>query len=147
MGKVSSKSTKIDVSISSKDSPQTIQKQWDSLRSAFSHDDTILLFHLKNHYALIFALREWTSITTGNKSYEILTARKGQRPTAWISFEEARQVMIGWQGYKILAITRNNFMDLETLRRARKNFPEEKNVDLDLYTAIQMCSPISNKYS
>jgi len=145
MGRISSKSTKIDVSISAKDSPQTIQKHWDSLRSAFSHDDTILLFHLKNHYALIFALREWTSITTGNKNYEILTARKGQRPTAWITFEEARQIMIGWQGYKILAITRNNFTDLESLRKARKNFPEEKNLDLDLYTAIQMCSPISNK--
>lgn len=147
----------------------------------------VLLFHLTNHYALIFALREWRSTrspatpnndhgvqrststgtcsavsapTAGNCAAtissttvnvdnsqgsdlqtahvvdssggrvdngtastccaraaeprvssdgwtrQILTARKGQRPTAWIDFEEARKIMLGWDGYKIMVVQR-----------------------------------------
>ena len=130
------------------------------VRTAFSRDDTALLFHLKNHYALIFALREWTlpasnvydapatapsisvseqpidaattvpstslpSPTTTSSLFvddlrctvataqstqpvtvrQMLCARKGQRPTAWVDFDEARDTMLGWEGYKIMALT------------------------------------------
>ena len=30
---------------------------------------------------------------------------EGQRPSAWISWEEARATMLGWSGYGILAAT------------------------------------------
>jgi hypothetical protein len=96
-----------------------------------------LIFHLKNHYALIFALREWivppaeldscASPSTASPSpfvdelrqtcstaskftgprvvRQILCARKGQRPTAWVDFDEARETMLGWEGYKIMTLT------------------------------------------
>lgn len=35
---------------------------------------------------------------------QILTARRGQRPTAWMDFEEARNILLGWEGYKIMAV-------------------------------------------
>lgn len=161
----------------------------DIRRSAFCSPDTVLLFHLTNHYALIYATREWVcnkdsgnlrdhaekssqsqswheievpestsskvdleaatpsrhlpssttfisgalcdvcsdncdtrgtdnssiptltsspSIESSEKKVirQILTARRGQRPTAWIDFNEARSIMIGWEGYKIIKCKR-----------------------------------------
>mmetsp|Transcript_18048 Transcript_18048/g.30318 ORF Transcript_18048/g.30318 Transcript_18048/m.30318 type:complete len:502 (+) Transcript_18048:29-1534(+) len=130
MGKKKTSKSKIDIAISSSDSPETITSQWDALRSSMMRPNEVLLFHLKNHYALIFALREWvitgsdSSSSSGNDddgtgtvpgggggcsatvvTRQLLTARKGQRPVAWMDFDEARQVMLGWDGYKIMAIS------------------------------------------
>lgn len=65
----------------------------------------MLLFHLKNHYALIFALREWVEEASGRVVRQLLTARKGQRPVAWVDFSEARDTMLMWEGYKIMAVS------------------------------------------
>lgn len=35
---------------------------------------------------------------------QILTARRGQRPSVWMDFEEARRILLGWEGYKIMAV-------------------------------------------
>ena len=37
---------------------------------------------------------------------EVLTARKGQRPQVWISWDEASATMLRWSGYKLLAVER-----------------------------------------
>lgn len=149
------------------------------LRSAFAQSRTVLLFHLKNHYALIFALREWTCTDSGSDPVpepvaaieadsaaavsgsegatgdivvestpvgdnaileeklkvavkpvrrvrrQILTARKGQRPTAWIDFEEARDTMLQWEGYKIIAISYFGDFPCSALSSARVLVPEE----------------------
>ena len=143
MGKSKLKNSKIENVLKNSDDERTILKQWDALRSAFSHEDTVLLFHLKNHYALIFALREWTSHHTGERRLEMLTARKGQRPTAWITFQEARQTMLGWEGYKILALTRNKDISFMEMRKGLSSFPDkaDRNEDLDMYIDIDMCKP------
>ena len=123
------------------DSDEALAEQWASLRARFSQPQTVLIYHLTNHYALIFALREWHEpiapaegterepppplMTAGVEASgaaatcrpaiecggyrvvrEILTARKGQRPSAWITFEEARNTMLRWSGYRILAVER-----------------------------------------
>ena len=38
---------------------------------------------------------------------QLLTARKGQRPNVWIDFNEARDIMLGWEGYKMMLVKRN----------------------------------------
>ena len=37
---------------------------------------------------------------------QVLTARKGQRPSAWIDFEELRSILCGWEGYKLMLLER-----------------------------------------
>ena len=156
--------------------------QWASLRSSFLRRDSCLLFHLKNHYALVFALREWVEdeaedgveaerraedalaaaaflapplpaphgddscspedgegkerkegkpggepvgdsssrndcappkLTAppprrGRAVRQLLTSRRGQRPSAWVDFDEARSTMLGWEGYKIMLVSRRS---------------------------------------
>eukprot|EP01052_Picozoa_sp_SAG31_P026481 SAG31_NODE_2400_length_5775_cov_2.602185_8_plen_67_part_00 len=65
-----------------------------------------MLYHLKNHYALIFALREWQDPVTRHPVRQFLSTRRGQRPSVWIDWSEARATMLGWNGYKILLATK-----------------------------------------
>lgn len=117
---------KVQVPLARRDSCQQVTVQWNALRSAFADPNQVLLFHLKNHYALIFAVREWTvrgegSDTTGEGSdndeqsagagamhivREMYTARRGQRPAVWVDFSEARETMLAWEGYKIMSLQR-----------------------------------------
>jgi len=118
------------VSLRPSDGPEERERAWAALRTAFLSPRAALLFHLRNHYALIFALREWEEAVSHDESgataegatdgavgegapprlryrcvRQILTARKGQRPTVWMDFEEVAQIMIGWEGYKIMQIS------------------------------------------
>lgn len=43
--------------------------------------------------------------TTPTTVRQLLCARRGQRPAAWLNFNEAREIMLGWEGYKIMALT------------------------------------------
>lgn len=136
MGKKRSIKQKIEIPISVRDSEEIIEQQWNSLKSTFSHPDTVLLFHLKNHYALIYAMREWVIDTPGQPSQsvkQILTARKGQRPTVWIDFSEARDTMLGWEGYKVLAIARDRkTLEIEQLKNSKPKIPLYYKLDTDL---------------
>ena len=97
--------SKIPLAISAKDSPAQREAHWTKLRAAFMRDGAAIIFHLKNHYALIFAMRDWVD-AEGKLHRELLTARKGQRPTAWIPFDEACRTMTNWAGYKMMLIER-----------------------------------------
>ena len=86
------------------DGEDEVAAQWAELRREFTRPKTAILFHLKNHYAMLFALREWVDTKTGTPVRQLLTARKGQRPTAWIDWQEARETMIGWKGYQMASV-------------------------------------------
>ncbi len=64
----------------------------------------MLLLHWNNHYALIFAMREWYYPREDRHVRELLTARKGQRPTVWVDFIELRESLLSWDGYKVMVI-------------------------------------------
>ncbi|GMH62825.1 hypothetical protein TL16_g03561 [Triparma laevis f. inornata] len=103
MGKKSSKQKKGYVSLHGSDTEEDIEEQWSKLRSLFLNDLSVLLSHHKNHYALIYALREYKK--DGKWVRQVFTARKGQRPSCWIDFEELRKTYLGWEGYKLMVVT------------------------------------------
>ena len=65
----------------------------------------VLLAHFWNHYAMVYALREWTEASAppgAEPRREILTAKPAQRPSRWIEWGEMRSHLLSWQGYSIL---------------------------------------------
>jgi len=100
---------KVEMQVAKDDSPEAVEQQWNALKNAFSRPSSVLLFHLTNHYALVYAWREWqekNEFGTPSLRRQILTARKGQKPTAWLDFEEVRRIMLSWSGYHVLELRR-----------------------------------------
>jgi hypothetical protein len=87
------------------DGPDECDAQWAALWHAFCRQGprraVALIVHIKNHYAPVYALRE---LRDGRR--ELLTARKGQQPRDWLSFDELRGTLLGWAGYALLRLER-----------------------------------------
>ena len=105
------------------DDAAAVEAAWSAFKAAFSAPRTCLLLHQKNHYSLIFALREWTEPPPedaatdaanddgtaapgeGRRVRELLTCRKGQRPTVWLDWTEVHRYLSGWSGYAVMQIS------------------------------------------
>lgn len=95
----------MDLPLRRKDTNEEVQIQWEGLMTFFNTQNCTLLFHLKNHYAIVFAIRSWVT-PEGKVVRECLTARKGQRPSVWLDFLEMRETMLSWSGYKMMVVAR-----------------------------------------
>eukprot|EP00668_Euglena_longa_P015592 GGOE01019696.1.p1 GENE.GGOE01019696.1~~GGOE01019696.1.p1 ORF type:complete len:478 (-),score=160.34 GGOE01019696.1:371-1804(-) len=94
-----------EIPIAAKDTAADAAVQWERLCREFRRPATALIFHLTNHYALIFALREWVT-PAGEEVRQVLTTRRGQRPTVWLDWAECRQIMLRSLGYKVMSVHR-----------------------------------------
>jgi hypothetical protein len=50
-----------EVLLGSADTPERQTSQWAALRALLTRPASVLLYHLENHYCLVFATREWTA--------------------------------------------------------------------------------------
>ena len=66
--------------------------------AAFNRPDASLIFHLKNHYALIYGAR--VDFERQARPPAALRAASGNAPRAWVDWLEARETILGWAGYK-----------------------------------------------
>ena len=89
--------------LSATDNATTVRGQFQRLLEEFNKEECALIFHLTNHYALVYAMRE--VFDDGGIRRELLTARRGQRPSVWLDWDEARRIMLSWGGYNILRVT------------------------------------------
>ena len=95
------------------DDDGAIEAAWVALKAAFSQPRCCLILHQKGHYALVFAMREWVEDTVGDgmtaepprRVRELLTCRKGQRPTLWVDWTEVHGFIAGWSGYAIMEVS------------------------------------------
>lgn len=101
------RNNKCMVELSEGDSDAEQQHQFNRLKSQVMEPKTCVIFHLSNHYALVYGMREWRD-EGGVAVREVLTARKGQRPSAWIGFGEVRDLMIRVQSYKMIVVRNGN---------------------------------------
>jgi len=92
------------IELQANDSESDRAAQFARLRTLLLEPRTAIIFHLSNHYALIYGVREWRG-PDGVVVQQVLTARKGQRPTAWIDFDEVREIMLNSNTYKMIAVS------------------------------------------
>lgn len=142
-------------SISKNDSQDSIDQQWEMLKSAIDSTGIIekeeskprkaIIQHLDNHQCMVQGQREFK--LRGNLFRQILCARWGQRPKHWIDFEKnwktwsvkknkmvdkksVRKCISGWRGQKFLLI---EAVDKDTVKK-------NKAVDKDIPIATEVAN-------
>jgi hypothetical protein len=87
-----------------KDTQEQMDAQWSALCGAMSCGHA-LIYHLHNHYSMIFATRAWQSTEQKARTVrQLLIARPGQAPNRWENFDITRQTLLKWSGYGIVCV-------------------------------------------
>ena len=97
-------SWEIELPLHEDDPPEVVEMQWRRFCQVNDDADAVLLLHFHNHYALVYAVREWRHATTGVMQREILTAKPAQRPCRWLPWGELRKWLLQWQGYTVFRV-------------------------------------------
>jgi hypothetical protein len=105
--------TQAEMLVSATDSAADIERQWVRLTNHLQAPDTAMIYHLENHYSVIYAAREWQTVCNvrdgvqgENSVRQILVGKPGQAPSKWIDWEDVRACLLGWKGYGIVGVQR-----------------------------------------
>ena len=81
---------------------------WEELKVRLTRKHRVLLAHIRNHYCLVYGLREWQGRQSKQTVREVLIAKKGQSPNTWIELESFLKIFAaskkGW--YKLFVAAR-----------------------------------------
>lgn len=109
-----------DSCVSTADDSATALAQWDTLLSYLKSPTAALIFHLENHYSLIYGARAWQALRTGGGAAaaaaavarpgatvrQVLVGKPGQQPSRWIPWEDVRACLLQWKGYAVIVVQR-----------------------------------------
>lgn len=102
------------IRVSADDGPAAVTQQWTALLEQFCRRDTVLIFHMTNHYTPVYGAREWSCV--GNKGdgvagartvRQVLVGKPGQKPCVWVDWQDVRACVLSWAGYAVLAVRRD----------------------------------------
>ena len=100
-------SAALDFPVSVDDDEATISRSWQGLCNAISTPNVVLIGHITNHYTLLFATRSFVEMEGSLCVRQVLLAKKGQKPAIWMDFSIFREILLYWNGYKVISIKNN----------------------------------------
>lgn len=109
-----------DVCVTAADDAATQTAQWHTLLSQLHSPKAALIFHLENHYSVIYGARSWETVRRsggdavalrgpprrGAVVRQVLVGKPGQQPSRWVPWEDVRACLLGWRGYAVMVVER-----------------------------------------
>eukprot|EP00892_Ulva_mutabilis_P001105 jgi/Ulvmu1/10996/UM007_0176.1 len=94
--------------------------QWEAIVRALKCPTAALIFHLENHYSVIYGARAWETVRQGGGAAvvsrlagrpgktvrQVLVGKPGQQPSRWMPWEDVRACLLAWKGYAIMVVKR-----------------------------------------
>lgn len=104
-----------DACVTAADDAATQATQWAVLLSHLKSPTASLIFHLENHYSVIYGARAWETVRRpggaghgeprrGVLVRQVLVGKPGQQPSRWVPWEDVRACLLGWQGYAVIVV-------------------------------------------